>query len=87
MSSVTPVIQDAASEARYSTAFPMSAGWPMRPSGNDAPSSSSCWPVIAACIRSLSTADGARQLTRMPCSAISLARCLLNITTPAFAAA
>src|ERR1700722_19263599 len=31
MSSVTPVIQDAASEARYSTAWATSAGRPIRP--------------------------------------------------------
>src|SRR5215208_5682182 len=42
---------------------------------------------IRRCIRSVSTEDGAKQLTRTPCWPTSLATCRENITTPALAAA
>jgi hypothetical protein len=87
MSSVTPVIHDEASEARNSVAAAASPGCPMRRSGNDAASSPRWASVVHVRIRSFSIADGAMQLTRIPCGPTSAARCRVRAITPALAAA
>src|SRR5271170_5681698 len=86
-SSVTPVIHEEAEEARKSEAEATSSGCPRRPRGNAAARAFLSSSETQVRILSFSIADGARQLTRMPSLANSLARWRVNPMTPAFAAA
>jgi hypothetical protein len=62
-------------------------GSPRRPSAYMVAICCRCWSGMAACMRSFTTVDGARQLTRMPWRPTSLATCWMKLTIPALAAA
>src|ERR1051326_5870773 len=87
--SVWPVMYDASSEARNSTAFATSTGNPRRPSGvifeglNSTVRSSSFRPSP---VRSVSMGPGATALTLIPYCASSSATSRMKPCTPAFAA-